>query len=110
MGEVGVGLEDEVVAALERPGEPRQIGPSQARLLFTVEHVDPRIGGRELVRQLAGAVRGAVVHHQDLQAGVLGQDLGDDPGKVLALVVGRENHQEAVSHRRRDASGGAGSG
>ena len=98
MREVGVHLEDEVVAVLERPLEPGDVRPSQAILRHPVQHVHPRLVRRELVGQLPGAVGRVVVHHQDLEARVLQQDRGDDLREVLALVVGGDDDERALRH------------
>ena len=82
MAEVGVHLEDQVVPVLERPAEAREVGLPQPGLARPVQHVDPRLGGGQLVGQLAGAVGRIVVHDQHVELGILLQDLGHDERQV----------------------------
>jgi hypothetical protein len=70
-----------------------------------MEDLDPWVGGRELVRQLAGAVRGAVVDDQQVGLREDLEDGGRDGGQVLPLVVGRQNDPDAAPGREADRRG-----
>ena len=98
VGEIGIHLEDEIVGPLQRPAKPRQVGLPQPVLGRPVQHVNPRSGGRELVGQLAGAVGGIVVHHQDLDPRVLLQNGRHDEREVDALVIGGNDDEDPLSH------------
>jgi len=54
--EVAVHLADDVVAALQTPGEAGAVGQPEAVLAGAMQHVHPRARRRELVGQRAGAV------------------------------------------------------
>src|SRR5262249_38265587 len=105
---VRVHLEQPVVLTFESPGKTSQVGAAQAFLLCPVEYVDAWVQSREVRRQPTGAVRRVVVHDQDFETRVLLQDPRYDLGQVLALVIGGQNHQQALSHWRRLASGSVG--
>ena len=71
MGEVRIHLEDQVVAALQRPAKPGQVGLPQARPSPAGAARAPAGRRRHLVGQLPGAVGRIVVHHQHLEPRVL---------------------------------------
>ncbi len=93
MREVGIHLEDVLIAIFECPAEAREIGAPQPLLRCPVQHMYPWICRRQLVGNLSGAVGRAVINDQDLEPGVLRQDLGRDQGQVLALVVRGHAHE-----------------
>ncbi len=99
VGEIGVHLEGQVVAVIDRPMEPGNVRGPEAQLAGPMDDVDPRVRGRQLVGERAGPVRGAVVDDEHLEPRVLRQDLRDDGGQIVALVVGRDDDQCALSHR-----------
>ena len=68
MAEVGVHLDDDAGAAVERGAEPVEVGPAQALLGRAVPHADARIGGGQLVGQAAGAVGRVVVDDEQRRA------------------------------------------
>ena len=53
---VGIHLADHVVALVERPGEPVQVGGAEATLGCAVQHVHPRVCLGQLVGDPAGAI------------------------------------------------------
>src|SRR6185437_1490943 len=92
-------LHDELGAVRERTVEARDVGPAEALLLRTVQDVEPRESGRQLVSDPAGAVGRAVV--DDQHAAVGRQDVLERAHhrlEVVALVVGRKTDGDA--HRR----------
>jgi hypothetical protein len=84
---VGVQRQDGVVAALDRGGEAAAQRRAFALVRFLAQHLRPGAGG-----ELAGAVAGAVVHHQhgQLRARAL-----HDAHDAVALVVGGNDRQDA---------------
>ncbi len=91
MREVAVHLEYELGAVGERAAEAGDVGVSQSFLLRPMQDADERKLCRQLVGQLAGAVGGGVVDHEDAIA--LARDLPDRADhrlEVLELVVGRQ--------------------
>ena len=60
---------------------------------------DARIGRREPVREVAGAVGRAVVDDEQHGAGERVEDRRRDPGQVLGLVVGRQDDPGARAQR-----------
>ena len=93
---VGVHLDERVVALLERPGEPVEVGRAQTLLAGAVEDVDLVVGLGQLVGELAGAVGRVVVEDADVDLGDGTPDPLEDRREVLALVVGRDEHDNAV--------------
>ena len=98
MGEIGIHLEHEVEAMLERPAEAGNVGPPQPLLGSPVQAVNPRLPGSHLIGQLAGAIGRGVVHHQDLDPRILEQDRRNDLGQILRLVVGRDDDEDTLRH------------
>jgi hypothetical protein len=70
-----------------------------------MEHLDPRVGCRQLVGQLAGAVRGPIVDDEEtgFRQGV--EDGPGDAGQVLALVIGRQDDPDAAPGGEADGRG-----
>ena len=95
MGEVGVHLEDVVVALREGILEAGEVGGAEPQLARTVQDVDPA-GARalQLVGDLPGPIRRVVVDDQHGEI-ALGENRADQVGQILALVVGGNNDQGA---------------
>jgi len=95
MREVGVHLEDALGAHLEGTPEPGDVGLAEALLRVAMEHRDVGEVTRELVGDLAGAVRRVVVDDERMQGDALAvRDLADTGHRVtdvLSLVVGGED-------------------
>ena len=66
VAEVGVEVEEQVVAVLDGEAHGREDGRAQAELAGAVDDVDPRVGGGQLVGERAGAVGRVVVDDQDV--------------------------------------------
>ena len=95
---VGVHLDQHRVLAAQPPGEPRQIRRAQAVLGRAVHDVHPvRVGQRQLVGQLAGAVGAAVVDDRTCTSGTRLVHAADDQRQVLPLVVGGDDDQSALT-------------
>lgn len=69
MGAVGVHLDDHVVAVLQRPAEPGDVGAAEPRLFCPVHDLDVPVGLRELVREVPRAVGAVIVDHQQVRVG-----------------------------------------
>ena len=95
---VGVHLDQHRVLATQAPGKPGQIRRAQSVLACAVHHVHPvRVGQRQLVGELAGAVGAAVVDDQNVHVGARSVHPADDQRQVLPLVVGGDDHQGALT-------------
>src|SRR5262249_34210210 len=88
-----------VVAALERPAEPGDIGLAQARLAGPVHDLHVRVGFGQLIGEVAGPVRAAVVHDQQIRRRQRRSHPARDGVPVLPLVV-RRHHDDHPSRRR----------
>jgi hypothetical protein len=99
---VGVHLDDELVVALQRAGEPGQVGGAEPVLARPVQHADARVRGGHLVGQLAGAVGARVVDDEHLGVGYGGVQTRQHRPEVLPLLVRRDHHQHRpeLSHPR----------
>ncbi len=104
MAEVGVHVDDDRGAPVEGHAEPIEIRPTQALLRLAVANADARIGGRELIGDLAGAVGRAVVDDEKRRRGQHVEHGGRDRSDVLGLVVGRDDDPDG---RREGAHGRA---
>jgi len=96
VGAVGVHLDEGVVAAVQAPAEAGEVGHAEALLRGAVQHVDLGVGGGELVGDVTGAVRRAVVEHEDVRPGHGGTDAAHDQRQVVSLVVRRDAHEHPV--------------
>ena len=100
--EVGIHLRYQIGVERERALHPFDVRRSEAASASAMQHVDaPREARAEVFRNLAGAVRRAVVHDQHADAGDVHQ-LSNQMGKGLALVEGRDDD----GARRRAGCGG----
>ena len=86
MGEVGVHLEDRLVTRVERPAEAGEVGPPSPSLAGRCSTWTRGFGLRQPVGELAGAVGRVVVHHQDLEPGILLRIAGTICGRFLASL------------------------
>src|SRR5690606_34759278 len=105
MREIRVHLEDEVVAALQRPFEACEVRGAQPKLGRTVDHVHTLLRLHYLVDYRTRTVRRPVVHHQYLQPLILLQNSLRKACDVLALVVGGNDYQCPLSHARPSGPG-----
>jgi hypothetical protein len=99
VGEVGVHLEERAVPP--RVGEAALEGGDHGRapsaLLVPDKKVDAtRVLRNRLADDIARAVGASVVGDADVQRLRLGQKLADEASRVLALVVGRDDYEDAV--------------
>lgn len=94
MRKVRVHLQDGVGGALQGACKGGEIGPTQALLRGTVQHLDaPRMRRGQGLGDRARPVRGGVVHDQEAKAGLQPQDLLGQGAQVLGLVVGGQENQ-----------------
>ena len=98
MGEVRVHLEDVGVLPLQGPPEPGDVSGAEPALPVPVQHVHPGLPLGYRLGQLARAVRGIVVHDQDLEPRVLAQHLGHEVRDVRSLVVRRDDDERPLRH------------
>ncbi len=96
---VGVHLDDGVVARVEGPAEPGEVGGPQALLAGAVQDVDLLVLGREGVGDGAGPVGRVVVEDDDVDLGHELADPTDDDGQRVALVVRRDEDGDAPQGR-----------
>src|ERR1035437_7329775 len=108
MAEVGVDLDDDVGAAGQDVGEAGHVSAAQALLGLAVQDRDRRALPRQVVGEIAGAVRGAVVHEQDVSFGDRLEDGGADRTDVVALVVCRDDDPDSRACVRLDGALGDG--
>ena len=98
MGEVGVHLQHQAGAGLERPVESGDVGGAEAFLARAAQDLDLLVPGREPLGDLPGAVGRVVVDDQHPARGRhLGQDRLDDRLDIRRLVVGREHEPRRTS-------------
>ena len=95
MRPVRVHLDHDGRATCEGHAEPVEVRAPKALLGPAVPHADPCVGRGQLLRDVAGPVRGGVVHHQQRGAGEGLQDRRRDRGQVLALVERGQHHPGA---------------
>ena len=88
-------LDGKATALPEGHLEPGEVRPPQTLLLRAVQHPHGLVLAGEPVRDLAGPVRGAVVHHEDRVRAPGCVELlergAHDRLEVLGLVVGRQD-------------------
>jgi len=94
---VGVHLDKDVIALVERRREPGEVGRAQPFLALSMKDPDVVILGRQLIRDGAGAVRGAVVQNKDVGLGHSLAQPRHDQWEVLAFVVGRDQHDDRAN-------------
>ena len=95
---VGVHLDQDRVLATQTPREAGQVRRAQTVLGRAVHDVHPvRVGEGQLVGELAGAVRAAVVDDQNVHVGTGVLHPSDDQRQVLPLVVGGDDDQSALT-------------
>jgi hypothetical protein len=93
--EVGVHLHEHLVAAVHADAEAVAVGVAEPVLLGANEHVDLtqlRGGG---AGEVGGAIRAAVVHHEDVDVGDGGPHPAEHLGDVERLLVGGDDDQRA---------------
>jgi hypothetical protein len=99
VGEVGVHLEERPVPPRvgEAPLEGGDDGRATPALLVPEKEVDAtRVLGDRLADDVARAVGASVVSDANVQRFRLGQELSNEGPRVLALVVGRDDYEDAV--------------
>jgi hypothetical protein len=99
MGEVGVHLEERAVSSRvgEAALEGGDDGRAAAAFLAAEKEVDAtRVLRDRLADDVAGAVGASVVRYANVQRFRLGQELADEGPRVLALVVGRDDYENAL--------------
>src|SRR5262249_42951671 len=101
MRAVGILLDEHLVAVFQPPGEASDVGRAEAGLARAVHYVDVRIRSRQLVRDLAGPVRAAVVDHEYVRVRNGRPDPADNRLEVIALVVGRDDDGDWTQRSRR---------
>ena len=96
MGEIAVQLEDELVAAFQRPFEAGDISPAQAAFLAAVQYMNRGVLGRQFIGEFASAVGRIVIHYQHVHRGGEGKEPLREREQILALIVRRQNDQGLV--------------
>jgi hypothetical protein len=69
VGQVGVHLDEHVVAPLEPPSEARPVGRTKAGLGRSAQHLDRAEAGGGSLGEVGRAVGAAIVDHQDVASG-----------------------------------------
>jgi len=91
VGEIGIHLDDKVVALLQSPLEPRDIGATQTVLRRAGEKVEARFGGRGLLDPATGSIGGTIINDQDLHPIRKGKKTGDHLREIIHLVIGGDD-------------------
>ena len=84
--EVGVHLDEDVVALLEAPGEAGPVGRAEPGLLGAAQDVDRAVLGAPLLGQVGGAVGAAVVDDEDARRGGVLPDQVEDVSMFSASL------------------------
>ena len=100
VAEVGVHLDDDAGAAIERRAEPVEVRPPETLLGLPVENADARVGLGQLVGQAAGAVRRVVVDDEQRRARQGAEDRVGDRADVFGFVIGGEDDPGAEPELR----------
>ncbi len=95
---VGVHLEEALVALGEASFERLHVRGAETELARPMQHTNVVVLRRELVRDLAGAVRRGVVDDEDVRFRKRGAHPRDEPLQVVSFVVSRR-HDERTGHR-----------
>ena len=95
---VGVHLDRGVVALVEGDRETGEVGLAEALLARAVHDPHLRVARGQAVGEVARAVGRVVVEDDDVGRGDAGTHARHDPGQVLPLVVGRDEHGH-LGHR-----------
>ncbi len=98
MGKVRIHGHDEGHTHGNRAGKPGTVGRAQAQLAGPVNHLHPRVSGREAVGEGTRPIGRVVVDHDHAEAIEL-EETGDEGLEVVDLVVGRHN-DGGPEHRR----------
>ncbi len=93
VGEVGVHLDEHVVAVLHAPDEPGPVGAAQTGLAGAGDEMDVGQFGRHALDDVAGPVGAPVVDDQHPGFGQRFGDAVQDPLDVLGLVICRNDDQ-----------------
>ena len=91
MTEVGVHLEDEVVAMLQGPLEALDVGGAETQLALTLQDVEAigKLAGNEFLDDGSRAIRTSVVDDKDVEFLLQAEDGTDDFLDVFLLVATR---------------------
>lgn len=100
VGEVAVHFEDELVIAFEGPLEAGAVGAAEAVFFGAMEDVNAGVLFGDGVGNLARAIGRIVIDDEQLDVIGVAHDALDDGGKVILLVVGRDNDEGFLTHRR----------
>lgn len=105
MGKIAVHLSNPRITGRQGPLETLNVRGSKPTLSGAVMDVHTGLRHGQLVGHLAGPVGGTVVDHQEFEVGIEGQDLRRQQGKVVALVVSRNDDERATrpGHARVNA-------
>ena len=98
VGEIGIHLEDEVVALTQSPLESSNVCGAEAHLVWPLEDIHPRLVLHDTIDDLASAVRRTIIDDENLEAIILLEDGTNEARDVLALVVRRNNDECPFSH------------
>ena len=91
VAEVGVHLDDDLGAALERDREPVEVGAAEALLGSPMADQDPLVGRGQLIGDPTGPIGRRVVDHEQRRPGQGRQDRLRHGPDVVGLVVGRQD-------------------
>ena len=89
MGEIGIHLENILIASLQRPFETVNVCGAQALLARTL--FDEKLLSVFVhlpFHQLCGAIWRAVIHYQDIKINRKGEHLFNDANNILLFVIG----------------------
>ena len=94
MTEVGIHFEDVVVAMLERPLEPCDIGCAEAQFAATFQDMQTtgKFASHQILDYRSRTIGRTVVDYQNVETMFKVHHGADDVFDVLALVVGGDNY------------------
>ena len=96
MGKIAIQLEDEFVTVFQGPFEAGDVSAAKAVLFGAMQDVNGVVPRGQFIRDLAGAVRGVVIHHQHIDLDWQGEKAFGERRKVFPLVKRRHHYKSFV--------------
>ena len=93
MRPIRIHLTQHIKILLQPPPEPRHIGTTQPALTGTMQHMNLRILGRQLIRGLPRPIRAIIINHQNIHLRGGSPHPGRNQRQILQLIIGGNNNQ-----------------